>query len=555
MKADNHGEGGIFALYSLVKNCAKWLIVPAMVGGAALLADSVLTPAVTVTTAVEGLRSIDVVNSILGEGQTSIILIVVATLAVLFFMQRAGTSIIGRTFGPFMTIWFLFLGLAGVIQIAGDIDIIRAINPIYAVEVLFSPNNKVGIMILGSVFLATTGAEALYSDMGHVGKKSIYISWPFVKLALILNYLGQGAWIIKNAGNAALANINDLNPFYLMLFPELRIIGIILGAMAAVIASQALITGSFSIVSEAIRLDLLPHMKTFYPSETKGQIYIPLVNNLIWVGCTVIVLFFQTSANMEAAYGLAITITLLMVTILLTAYLFVEKRKRILALLFALVFGAIETVFFISCAGKFLHGGYVAIIIAVLILVVMVSWERGTKVERRQSKRLKLSDYTDKLITLKNDDAIPITADNLVFLTHSKNKDYIERDILYSILDKQPKRAKAYWFVHFHVTTKPFGGNYSVENFGTDSVFRITIRLGYKEDQRLNVFMTQIFNDLLISGELPLQVATHTIYSEEQKKTLKKLGPVNIGSVKYCMIRKTLIPESDLSDLDKFAVS
>ncbi len=258
---------------------------------------------------------------------------------------------------------------------------------------------------------------------------------------------------------------------------------------------------------------------------------------------------------MEAAYGLAITITLLMVTILLTAYLFVEKRKRILALLFALVFGAIETVFFISCAGKFLHGGYVAIIIAVLILVVMVSWERGTKVERRQSKRLKLSDYTDKLITLKNDDAIPITADNLVFLTHSKNKDYIERDILYSILDKQPKRAKAYWFVHFHVTTKPFGGNYSVENFGTDSVFRITIRLGYKEDQRLNVFMTQIFNDLLISGELPLQVATHTIYSEEQKKTLKKLGPVNIGSVKYCMIRKTLIPESDLSDLDKFAVS
>lgn len=193
MKADNHGEGGIFALYSLVKNCAKWLIVPAMVGGAALLADSVLTPAVTVTTAVEGLRSIDVVNSILGEGQTSIILIVVATLAVLFFMQRAGTSIIGRTFGPFMTIWFIFLALAGIIQIAGDVDVIRAINPIYAVEVLFSPNNKVGIMILGSVFLATTGAEALYSDMGHVGKKSIYISWPFVKLALILNYLGQGA--------------------------------------------------------------------------------------------------------------------------------------------------------------------------------------------------------------------------------------------------------------------------------------------------------------------------------------------------------------------------
>lgn len=281
MKADNHGEGGIFALFSLVKHCAKWLIIPAMIGGAALLADSVLTPAVTVTTAIEGLRSISAIDTLLGPGQNPIIVIVVITLAVLFFMQRAGTSIIGRTFGPFMTVWFLFLALGGLIQISADFDVLRAINPVYAVQVLLSPNNAVGIMILGSVFLATTGAEALYSDMGHVGKKSIYISWPFVKIALIFNYLGQGAWIISNAGNESLAGIEDLNPFYLMLSPELRVVGIILGAMAAIIASQALITGSFSIVSEAIRLDLLPHMKTYYPAETKGQIYIPLVNNLI----------------------------------------------------------------------------------------------------------------------------------------------------------------------------------------------------------------------------------------------------------------------------------
>lgn len=555
MKADNHGEGGIFALYSLVKHCARWLIVPAMIGGAALLADSILTPAVTVTTAVEGLRSIPVMDVFLGDGQTTVLIIVVVTLAILFFMQRAGTSIIGRTFGPFMTIWFLFLALGGLIQLSSDLDVLRAINPIYAVEVLVSPNNQVGLMILGSVFLATTGAEALYSDMGHVGKKSIYISWPFVKICLIFNYLGQGAWIIANIDNTSLASINDLNPFYMMLGPELRIAGIILGAMAAVIASQALITGSFSIVSEAIRLDLLPHMKTFYPSETKGQIYIPLVNNILWIGTTVVVLYFQTSANMEAAYGLAITITLLMVTILLTVYLWSLKKRRIISILFAVVFGFIETVFFLSCAGKFMHGGYVAILIAFLIFLVMVSWDRGTAVERAQRKTLKLKNYIDKLDSLRNDSNIPSTAHNLVFLTHTKNKDYVERDILYSILDKQPKRAQAYWFVHFHVTNKPFGGNYSIETFGTDFVFRITIRLGYKEDQRLNVFMTQIFSDLLNSGELKPQITKHTIYSEEQRKTLKKFGPVNIGSVKYCMIRKTLIPESDLSNLDKFAVA
>lgn len=553
MKADNHGEGGIFALYSLVKNCWKWLVIPAMIGGAALLADSVLTPAVTVTTAVEGLRSIDFIDVIFGDSQTPILVIVVVVLAILFFIQRAGTSFIGKTFGPFMSIWFLFLALAGIGHIADNLEVLKAINPIYAVEILFSPNNKVGLMILGSVFLATTGAEALYSDMGHVGKKSIYISWPFVKVALILNYLGQGAWIIANTGNSNLENIVDLNPFYLMIDPNFRIVGIILGAMAAVIASQALITGSFSIVSEAIRLDLLPHMKTFYPSETKGQIYIPLVNNLIWAGCTIVVLYFRTSANMEAAYGLAITITLLMVTVLLTVYIGRLKNHKFWALVFAVIFGFIEMVFFISCAGKFLHGGFVAILIAVLILLIMISWERGTKVERRQGKTLKLPNYIEKLDALRNDQAIPSLTDNLIFLTHSRNKDYVERDVLYSILERQPKRAKAYWFVHFHVTEKPFGGNYSVESFGTNFVFRVTIRLGYKEEQRLNVFMSQIFSDLLKTGEIEPQISKHTIYTEEDKQK-NKVWPGNAGRIKYCMVRKSLIPETDLSNFDKLAV-
>ena len=503
MKADNHGEGGIFALYSLVKHVAPWLIIPAMIGGSALLADSVLTPAVTVTTAVEGLRSIPVMDYVLGPGQASVVIIVVITLSILFFVQRAGTSIIGRMFGPFMTVWFLFLGISGLVLISSDWTIFKAVNPVYALKVLISPGNKVGIMILGSVFLATTGAEALYSDMGHVGKKSIYISWPFVKICLILNYLGQGAWIINNAGNASLAGIEDLNPFYLMIAPEFRIVAIILGAMAAIIASQALITGSFSIVSEAIRLNLLPHMRTFYPSETKGQIYIPFVNNALWVACSVIVILFQTSANMESAYGLAITITLLMVTILLTAYLDAVEHKKILAFLFLVVFGAIEVVFLASCAGKFFHGGFVAILIAAFIISVMVAWHRGTFIERKQSKTLRIRNYIDRLRNLKDDSSIPTTADNLIMFSQTKNKEYVERDVLYSILDKQPKRAKAYWFVHLHVTSKPFGGNYSIENYGTDFMYRVTIRLGYKEDQRVNVFMTQIFNDLLKSKELP----------------------------------------------------
>ena len=555
MKADNRGEGGIFALFSLVKNHAKWLLIPAMIGGATLLADSILTPAVTVTTAIEGLKSLPVIDGTIWDDQRTVILVFLLIITGLFWIQRAGTSIIGKLFGPFMMVWFLFLGCVGLAYVFDDPEVLKAFNPIYAVQVLLSPNNKVGIMILGSVFLATTGAEALYSDMGHVGKSSIYISWPFVKLCLILNYLGQGAWIVANTSDESLFFVPDLNPFYLMLSPEGRILGIILGTMAAVIASQALITGSFSVVSKAIKLDLLPHMKTFYPSDTKGQLYIPLVNKLLWVGCSIVVLLFWTSAKMETAYGIAITITLLTVTILLTAYLWYEKKKRFLAIIFALVYTFIEMVFFVSCIGKFFHGGFVAIIIAFLIFAVMVCWDRGTAVEASQRKVLDIRNYLGKLEHLKNDNSIPLTASNLVFLTSCNNKNKIERDIMFSILDKHPKKAKVYWFVHFHVTSKPFGGSYSVEKFGTDFVYKVNIRLGYKEDQRLSTFMLQIFNDLLTANELKPQVARHTIYTDEERRYLKTIRPVNIGSVKYCMIRKTLIPESDLSTLDKYAVS
>ncbi len=321
MQADNHGEGGIFALYSLIKKFGKYLIIPAMIGGAALLADSVLTPAVTVTTAVEGLRSVPVLYQILGEDQNKIVVITLVIIASLFLVQKAGTSLIGKAFGPFMTIWFLFLAVTGAYNMVGDLSVFRACNPLRGIELLFSPSNHVGIMILGSVFLATTGAEALYSDMGHVGKGNIYLSWPFVKACLILNYLGQGAWLLHNQGDQELVRIEDMNPFFEMLPHSVRILAVLLSTMAAIIASQALITGSFTLVSEATRLDLMPRMRITYPSQTKGQSYIPLVNGVLWIACTIVVLYFRSSAHLEAAYGLAITMTMLMTTVLLFIYL------------------------------------------------------------------------------------------------------------------------------------------------------------------------------------------------------------------------------------------
>ena len=385
MKADNHNEGGIFALFSLVRKVAPWLILPAMIGGAALLADGILTPAVTVTTAIEGLRTIEWGHALLGDGQTNVIIITIIIICGLFAMQRAGTSSIGKLFGPLMTLWFLFLAGAGLFNMLGNLSILRALNPIRGIMFLFSPINHSGIMVLGFVFLSTTGAEALYSDMGHVGKANIYASWPFVKAALILNYLGQGAWLLANNSNPQMLAMDIVNPFYMMLPEPLRPFAIVLSAVAAIIASQALITGSFSLVSEATRLNLMPHLRIHYPSDTKGQLYIPLVNNIMWVGCIFIVLLFQNSERMESAYGLAITVTMLMTTTLLTSYIAGILKHKLGACVFALLFGAIELCFFASCLTMFFDGGYVMIFLAALLFGLMYVWRRGTAIERTQS--------------------------------------------------------------------------------------------------------------------------------------------------------------------------
>ena len=542
MKADNHNEGGIFALYSLVRHCGKWLIMPAMVGGAALLADGILTPAVTVTSAIEGLRTIDAVHRVIGDSQGIVVLIVIAILCGLFVVQRAGTSNIGKGFGPIMTLWFTFLAATGFVGILKYPGVLLALNPLRGIGFLFNNQlNHAGIMVLGNVFLCTTGAEALYSDMGHVGKANIYFSWPFVKAALIINYLGQGAWIVANNTDSQLAAIPDLNPFFQMLPESLRIFAVVLSAFAAIIASQALITGSFSIISEAIRLDLMPHMKISYPSENKGQLYIPLVNNILWAGCIFVVLLFRSSEHMEAAYGLAITVTMLMTTILLFTYLSKVRNRGPLAVVFLALFVAIEAMFFVSSLTKFFHGGYVTVLLAFSIFMVMYIWRRGTAIERTQSVYLSAYEYIDQLKELSEDEDLPYVADNLVFLTNDSSLQRLDRDILYSILNKRPKRARAYWFLNVQVTDEPYTHEFSVNDFGTNFVFKVQLRLGFRVNQRVNEYLYQIVATMVNQGRLAPQHHRYSIYRT----------PSDVGDFKFCMIRKVASASNDIKPSDR----
>ncbi|MBQ3365101.1 MAG: KUP/HAK/KT family potassium transporter [Acidaminococcaceae bacterium] len=543
LRADNHGEGGIFALYSLIRDCGKWLIIPTMIGGCTMLADGVLTPAVTVTTAVEGLRSIEVVNSMLGSGQHLVVVITLLIISALFMIQRSGTSSIGKMFGPVMMLWFLFLGLTGLWLTFGDLTILRALNPYYAIDVLISPNNKAGFLILGSVFLCTTGAEALYTDMGHVGRNNIFISWPFVKICLILNYMGQCVWIIQNQNDPVIQAIKDLNPFYVMLPEALRPVAILLSALAAIIASQALISGSYTLVHEAANLDLMPHLNVRYPSDTKGQIYIPFVNNILWLFCALVVLYFRSGSRMENAYGLAITISMLMMTVMFCVYIGVLHKHPVAAVLFGVIFFALEGVFFISSLGKFVVGGYVAIIISLAVLFIMLAWYRGTQVEQAQNTFLNMREHLAAIKNLQNDESIPMCSHNVVYLVKGDDPEKIDRDILYSILDKDPKRANAYWFISVNTTNEPYQKQYEVETFGTDYIFRVSLHLGYKVRPSVNIYLRQVVHDLLATGELPKQHRQHSIY-----------GPSDVGSFKFCLIRKMMPQEGDIDEVDNLLV-
>lgn len=545
MQADNNHEGGIFALYALVRRHAKWLIFPALIGGAALLADGTLTPAVTVTSAIEGLKNQHLGPIQFSNSQTDVLLITSTIILILFIIQRFGTGTIGRSFGPVMMVWFTFLAVSGIMNLAGYPEIIKALSPYYAIDILFSPANKVGIFILGSVFLATTGAEALYSDMGHVGKKNIYVTWPLVYASLFLNYLGQGAWVINHAQDAAYRNLGTVNPFYEMLPNSWRLFGIIIATLAAIIASQALITGSYTLADEAIGLKFLPRLIVKHPSNIKNQIYISQIN---WILCVItlgVVWYFQTSQHMEAAYGLAITVTMLMTTVLLSEFLS-TKLKRPVAITISLFFGLIEAVFLGASLVKFIHGGYITLLIMLMILYIMWVWYFGNKRREhyeRESEYVSLLDYRDQLEELTKDGSVPLYTSNLVYMTKIKGNYQIKRDAMYSILDKDPKRAKVYWFVTVNETNVPFESTYTVDMLETKNIINVQLYLGFRKSQSVSVYLHQIVDNLVEQGVLEPQVPKYTTMKGRK-----------VGGFKFVIVNEQpadLVVSDEISPLDK----
>ncbi len=408
LRADNKGEGGIFSLYSLVRKKAKWLVIPAIIGGAALLADGIITPSITVTSAIEGLK--------LKFPTVSVLPIVLAIITLLFVIQQFGTNLVGRLFGPIMFLWFAALGVAGLGQIIHDPTIFKALNPYYAIHLLVT--NPEALVILGGVFLCTTGAEALYSDLGHCGKDNIRVSWIFVKLMLIFNYLGQGVWVLKNPNY----DPHVANPFFELVPQGLVLYMVALATMAAVIASQAMISGSFTLISEAVRLNLWPKVRINYPSVQKGQLYVPSINWLLWVGCIIIVLIFKKSDNMEGAYGLAINLTFLMTTILVAVFMLRKKFPKYLIVLFVILYGVIELTFLAGNMAKFIHGGWVTLLISSALLSVMWTWYNSRKIKNRFVKYVEIEDYYTILNELSNDESVPKYSSQLVYLTSANFK-------------------------------------------------------------------------------------------------------------------------------------
>jgi KUP system potassium uptake protein len=444
-------------------------------------------------------------------------------------------------FGPVMLVWFSVLALFGIMGLSHDWTLLRALSPYYAINTLLSSENKAGFFILGSIFLSTTGAEALYSDLGHVGKKNIYGSWPFVKVCLLLNYFGQGAWILAAKKNPAFLNMEGLNPFFRMVPDKFLIFSIIISTLAAIIASQALISGSFTLVSEAIKLNLFPRLHIKYPSHSKGQLYMPSVNKVLWLVCIGIVLYFKSSAHMEAAYGLAITVTMLMTTILLFNYLLKKKVSPAIAAAMLIFFGMFELSFFISNAVKFMHGGYVAVLIAFAILSLMYVWIKSHYIKIHLLEYVQIEDFKKQLNLLRQDIDRPKYATNLVYLTNSEYSKKIERNIMYSILDKRPKKADVYWFVNIVVTDNPYDAEYEIDTFGTSYIVKVQLRLGFRVDQRLNVYLRQISTDLVKSGEIEIQSRNYTIMPDRK-----------VGDFRFTIIVEQLSYDSNLSFWDAF---
>jgi len=528
-RVDNRGEGGILALFALMKEKVTWAVILTMIGGAALLADGVITPAITVTSAVEGLKLLN--------PEIPVILIVLLIFAVLFFVQHFGTNLIGSSFGPIMVLWFVMLGILGFSRLILNPEILKAVNPAYAYH--FLKEYPGGFILLGAVFLATTGAEALYADLGHCGRLNIQVTWIFVKVSLLINYFGQGAWLLTNGVPAA-----GINPFFAMIPKWFLLPAIFLATAASVIASQAIISGSFTIVKEAVSLNFWPKIRILNPTEIRGQVYLPFVNWYLWISCSLAVIFFRESANMGAAYGLAIILTELMTTFLLAFYLYQIGLNHRLILLVFFAFITIEGSFLISNLYKFNEGGWVTILIASLFFIIMYGWYFGRKLKNRYVTFTPLDKYIQMFKDLSNDESVPKYATNLVYVIRANRTDQVESKVIYSIFQKQPKRADTYWLLHINGVDDPDRFEYEVTEMIPGVLIRVDFNIGFKVEPKINLYFREVLEDLFNAGKIKL---------ESSFPSLKKHSlPADF---KYVLIDRVMTRDYKLSNLENFTLT
>jgi KUP system potassium uptake protein len=527
LQADNKGEGGIFSLYALIRRKAKWVFVFALIGGSTLLADGIITPSITVVSAIEGLK---ILNS-----NISIVPIALLIITVLFIVQQFGTHFLGESFGPLMLIWFLMLAVLGFSQLIYFPEVLKSVNPYYAYKLLV--NYPGGFLILGAVFLCTTGAEALYSDLGHCGLKNIRMSWMFVKVCLIINYLGQGAWILTHKDLL----VNNPNPFFAIMPDWFLIIGIIISTFAAVIASQALISGSYTLISEAIQLNFWPKVKINYPTTIQGQRYIPSINWILWASCVFVILFFQESSKMGAAYGLSITITMLMTTILVSIYLYFRHIKLVIIVIFLLIYIGIEGSFLIANLHKFAYGGWFTIMMAGILFIVMFVWFRGRKIKNRFYAYEKIEKYINIIKDLSKDEEIPKYSSNLVYITQSYSSKEIESKILYSLINKQPKRADKYWFLHVFNVDDPHRMDYKISVIAPEIIYRVDFYIGFKVEPKINLFFKQVIETMVKNKEIDVT---------SKFKSLRKYGIMS--DFRFVVIDRIQNYDFDFSAYDQF---
>lgn len=545
MRADNKGEGGILALYSLVRRHGAWLMVPGMLGTAAFLADGVFTPAVSITSALEGLRTIPELSWLSGQ---TVMITGVAVILLLFVLQRNGTNGIGRLFGPVMLAWCLFIAVMGAPHAVAHPELLAALDPSRALVFLFSSHNAAGFAVLGSVFLCVTGVEALYSDIGHAGVKPIHATYPFVLVCVLVSYAGQAGWVLDHAGESSWPDV--VNPFFELMPQQVRPFAVVFAVAAGIIASQALITGSFTIVNEAIALNWMPHLKVLYPGSAKGQVYIPTVNWALCACTTSAVLLFRDSHHMEGAYGLALSVAMVMTTILLAVYILHwpglgEWARRAGAAGMIIVFGVICTAFMASSLMKFLNGGWFSAVIALAVLGVMIAWDEGTRVERRSRRRVRITDLEPDIKRLAKDTRVQPVAGNLVYLTPDMGVDRVDSDIARSIFGGRPKRAYAYWVVTVLISDNPYGREWSAKPYADGRLVRVRIRLGYKEPQVMRPMLRVIMRSLLANREIPRQRNAYPGWCGETP---------DIAPTKYVLIKKALSPESEVRFIERFAI-